>query len=94
LDNTTLTWALARVHPIVDGEVAADHVGASGSGILGQFVGFVLNVCGVFPIVHSHSASVAIASGEGLEERFGPIAALAKACEVHDVEHGGWCVDV
>lgn len=88
LDNTALAWPLTRVHAIIDGEIAADHVGTSGSGILRQFVGFVFNIRGVFPVVHSHSASVAIASAEGLEEGLWPIAALAKACKVHDVEHG------
>ena len=59
LDDTTLTGALAWVHAVVDGEVAADHVSPSGGGILGQLIRFVLNIGRVFPVVHSYRAAVA-----------------------------------
>ena len=59
LDNTTLAGALTWVHAVVDGEVAADHVSPSGSGILGQLIRFVLNIGRVLPVVHSYRAAVA-----------------------------------
>ena len=79
LHYSPLTGPLTGIHAVIHGEVAADHVGASGGSVLRQLIRLVFDICGVLPVVHTNSASVAIASAEGLEERFWPVTALAEA---------------
>lgn len=78
LHDACLTGSLAWIHAIVDGEVAANHVSPGGCSILGQFVRLVLNVSRVLPVVDPDCASIAVTGSICLEERFGPMTALAK----------------
>ena len=75
-----MSGTLTRVHSVVDGEIAADHVGAGSGSVLRQFVRLVLDVSGVFPVVHADSASIAVTGSVCLEERIRPVTALAEAC--------------
>lgn len=79
LDDATLPGTLARVHAVVHGEVAADHVGSRGSSVLGQLVRLVLHVGRVFPVVHSYRAAVAQSGAVSLEEWIRPVTALTEA---------------
>lgn len=77
LDDTSLPRSLARIHAVIDGEVAADHVGLRSSSILGQLIRMVFTICRVFAVVHANRAHVAVASTERLEERIWPVTTLA-----------------
>lgn len=68
-----------RVHAIVDGEVAADHVRAHGGVLLGQLLGFADGVGLVFAVVDAHDAGVAIGTRVGFVERVRPAATAAEA---------------
>jgi len=81
LNHAALPGPLPRIHAIVDREVPADHVGAGGSRVLRQLRRLVLDIGGVFPVVDADGAGPAMAGPIGLEGRFGPVAAVAKAWE-------------
>lgn len=90
LYDATLARPLARVHSVVDGEVTADHVGTGSGSVLRQFVRLILDIIGaILPVVHADSAAVAVTGSVCLEKRVWPVTAVAEACKVHDVEHGG-----
>jgi hypothetical protein len=48
-----LARPLSGVHTVVYGEVAADHVGSCGGGVLCQFFAFVFDIGAVFPVVYA-----------------------------------------
>ena len=77
--DAALALSLAGIHAVVDGKVAADHVGASGGGIAGELVRLVLGVGGVFAVVDADGAGVALAGAVAFVQRVGPVAALAQA---------------
>lgn len=62
LNDASLARTLTGVHSVIDGEVAADHVGPSSSGVLCQLIRLVINIRGVLPVIHTDGASVAVAS--------------------------------
>lgn len=82
--------ALAHVHAIVDGEIAADQVRAHGGVLAGQQLRGAQRVCLVFAVVHPYGAGVAVdfgvvavgggGVGVGDVEGVGPVAAFAEAC--------------
>ena len=80
LHDAALIRALAGQHAVVDGEVAADHVGLAGGGVLGQLGRRVLVVArGVLAVVDAGGGAVeAIARCLGFEDGFGPFAAVAE----------------
>ena len=69
-----------RVHAVVDGEVAADHVGTRRGRVLGQLGRLVLNIGVVLAVVDAHHAGEALAGAECLELGLRPVAPLAEAC--------------
>lgn len=78
----SLAWSLAGEHAVVDGEVAADHVGFLGGAVAGECFGGVGHFGRVFAVVDADFAVVTVAVAVGLVERVGPLAALAHACGV------------
>lgn len=76
----TSTGPLAGEHAVVDGEVAADHVGFLGGAVAGEGFAAVGDFGAVFAVVDADFAVVAGAGAEGFVEGFGPLAALADAC--------------
>lgn len=82
------------IHAVVDGEVAADEIGAHGGVFAGQGLGFVDYVGLVFAVVDADDAGVAGFGGSGgfgccgcwgggygvgFVEGIGPVAAFAEA---------------
>lgn len=55
-----LSRALTGIPAVVDGEVAANHVGTSGSRIFGELIRFVVDVSGVLAVVHSDCGAIAV----------------------------------
>lgn len=82
LDDAGLALPLARVHAVVDGKVAANHVGAGCGSVACQLVRLVGGVGRVFAIVDADGAGEAATGTVAFVERVGPMAALAEACGV------------
>jgi len=80
LYHAAAAGALAGIHAVVGGEVAADHKGFCRGAVAGQRRGFVGHVGAVLAIVDADFAEVAQAGLVGLVERRGPVSALAEAC--------------
>ncbi len=79
LDDAALALLLAGVHAVVDGEVAADHVGARGGRVAGQLVRLAGRLARVLAVVDADGAGVAVAGLIALVGRFRPVSSLAEA---------------
>jgi hypothetical protein len=72
---------LARIHAVVDAEIATDHVGACGGCVACQrFRRVVLPISTVFAIVDAHDARVAAARQARLKHGLRPVSAFAESC--------------
>jgi hypothetical protein len=72
---------LSRVHAIVDGKVAANHIGACGGGVTSEcFGGIVLTFSAVFAVVDPDYTGVTVASDRWSEHGLRPMSAFAETC--------------
>lgn len=88
LNNTALSLSLSRIHAVIDRKVAADHVRSRGSCVSGELVRFILRITRILPVVYPHRTRVTMASTMAFVSWIGPVTAVAKACKIHDIEHG------
>lgn len=68
-----------RVHAVVDGEIAADEVGAHGGALARKRLVAAGTVCSVLAVIDTHGACVSAATSVGVVDWFGPVAAAAEA---------------
>jgi hypothetical protein len=67
------------VHAVVDGEIAADEVGAHGGALACQRLIAADTVCSVLAVVDAHGTCVSAVACVGVVDWFGPVAAAAEA---------------